>query len=112
MSIEFFEEGRKKYTNSQDILKDLNMRVIMNYMAGGRTDDIPFLQEVLFCPVLEWEELTKRHELIQVCCENSAVVRELYVIVTDTYLKYDRLMGMIETDMEKMPVRMHWFRCM
>lgn len=101
MSIEFFREGRKRYTNSQDILKDLNMRVILNYMAGGRTDDISYLHEVLFCPVPEWDELEKRHTLIQTCCENGAAVRELYAIVTDAYQNYDRMLRMIETDKGK-----------
>lgn len=119
MPIELFREYGGKYVYTGDLAKDLNLKVILNYMTGTRKEDIPFLQEIIYCPVMQKAELKKRHELIRACCENPFIVEELYEAVRDVYEKQERLMRMIEGDKGRtnsqdalVPVYVELLQCM
>lgn len=97
MKVALFEEGKKKYKTFQDLVKDLNLHVIMNYMVAERKEDIAWISEVLSVPLETKEAIGKRNEIVKFFCENPVLAKEGYELIRNHYEHYKRLLEVIET---------------
>lgn len=85
MRIDFFEEGEKKYGNADDVVKDLNLNFIARNMAHENYGDIPFILEVLQCPLTSEEKIAKRQQVVLAACENLNVISSLRKVIVKTW---------------------------
>lgn len=96
MGIDFFREETERYSNSPDIMKDLNLKFIVRNMVNENYGDAPLVSEVLEHPLRDTGEIRERQELIRAACGNPSLVEELRRIIVDTSDNLDQHMKAIQ----------------
>lgn len=71
-------EGKKGYYSRRDIIKDLNLEIVFQSMAGG----LPFVAEnarkVMMIPLQTPEEILYRQDIMKDLCEQTDLLDHLY----------------------------------
>lgn len=85
--LHFFLEQNRKYNYFDDLVKDLNLDVLFNYMVGKRHDDILQIKDIVSKPILDERLLKDRQKIIESCCQNKKYTQQIYDIVKNGYVK-------------------------
>lgn len=71
-------EGKKGYFSRNDIIKDLNLEIIIRNMAGGDPLVADHVRRIMMIPLQTPEEIRYRQEILEDLCRHTELLDTLY----------------------------------
>lgn len=90
MAIQFFENTTEMYSHTSDIVKDLNVDVIVKAMAHKDYGDVPFIKEIMMHPLFTETAVKERQSMVKAACEKRELTYEFRKVIMETSETLDK----------------------